>query len=584
MEEIFKLLVENMVFPIWIKDEELRFIFANKSYADLSDKKVEDIIGFKNEEIYDPAMCKVLTGCSSAVLKTGEARVEELYTNKGYKKGTVIPLKDKNEKVIAIYGIITDVGEIKEKEAEIAFQRSLTNQIIDILPGIVFCKDKDGKYIYANRECREFYVNRGIENIIGKTDYDINEDKKYIEKSRNDDIEIVEKKDIINSEIKVTEANGGISYKEVLKMPLVDMYGDVKGIIGRALDVTERKRTQQRLEYLSYTDILTGVKNRTYFEEYEKEFSKEEKLPLGIIMGDVNGLKLVNDTFGHSEGDKLLKEVTAVLKNVCKDIGEVLRIGGDEFIILIPNTSLKYCEELIGKILSKCEERENELFNISIALAASVKYNSNKDIYAILKEVEDKVYRKKLLQNKSIKGSVLSSLKIGLGLRSVETEQHTERVMLSAIKLGEKLGLERSVIDELIIAAELHDIGKIGISEGILLKPSALTDEEYEAMKTHSEKGYRIVMASSELKNIAESVLYHHERWDGKGYPRGLKGEEIPLLARIINICDSYDVMTNIRVYKGARGRDEAIRELKRCSGTQFDPNLVNLFINILTE
>ena len=504
--------------------------------------------------------------------------------DKRYKKGIVIPLKNEDEKIIAIYGIITDVGEIKEKEKEIEFQKNITRQIMDILPGMIFCKDRNGKYIYANKEYRDFYQKQGIESIIGKNDYEINVDEKQVKEFLEQDKRITSLKENVRREVVLDDGDKEV-VKEVVKMPLLDINGNVKGIIGRALDISENKRAQSRLEYLSYTDILTGTKNRTFFEESEGEFNKKENFPLGVIMGDVNGLKLVNDTLGHNEGDKLLKAVAKVLKEVCGERGRVFRFGGDEFIITIKNTSLKYCEELVYKIYERCKEHNSDLFNISIALGAAMKYNNNKDIYQVVKEAEDKVYRKKLLQNRSIKSSVLNSLKIGLGLRSVETEQHTERVMVNVIQVGEKLGLERSVIDELTIAAELHDIGKIGVSERILLKPGPLTEEEYEIMKTHSEKGYRIVMASSELKNIAESVLYHHERWDGKGYPIGLKGEEIPLLARIINVCDSYDVMTNTRVYnKKAKSKEEAIKELRRCSGTQFDPKIVDIFINILLE
>lgn len=584
MEDIYKLLVKNMVFPMWIKDTNLRFIFANKSYADITDKRVEDIIGYTNEEIYEPEISEILTRCSAAVLESGESKVEELYIDKRYKKGIVIPLKNEDEEIIAIYGIITDVGEIKEKEKEIEFQKNITRQIMDILPGMIFCKDRNGKYIYANKEYRDFYQKQGIESIIGKNDYEINVDEKQVKEFLEQDKRITSLKENVRREIVLDDGDKEV-VKEVVKMPLLDINGNVKGIIGRALDISENKRVQSRLEYLSYTDILTGTKNRTFFEECEGEFNKKENFPLGVIMGDVNGLKLVNDTLGHNEGDKLLKAVAKVLKEVCGERGRVFRFGGDEFIITIKNTSLKYCEELVYKIYERCKEHNSDLFNISIALGTAMKYNNNKDIYQVVKEAEDKVYRKKLLQNRSIKSSVLNSLKIGLGLRSVETEQHTERVMVNVIQVREKLGLERSVIDELTIAAELHDIGKIGVSERILLKPGPLTEEEYEIMKTHSEKGYRIVMASSELKNIAESVLYHHERWDGKGYPIGLKGEEIPLLARIINVCDSYDVMTNTRVYnKKAKSKEEAIKELRRCSGTQFDPKIVDIFVNILLE
>lgn len=317
----------------------------------------------------------------------------------------------------------------------------------------------------------------------------------------------------------------------------------------------------------SYADLqhripeeIIGLKNE---DLYDKDFSNK----FNEYCGEVVEKKAVN--------------ITEILKNVSKNVGEVFRIGRDEFVILVPEASLKQCEELILEIEDKCNQYKNDLFNISISLGAAVKYDDKKDIYEVIKEAEDKVYRNKLLQKSSIKGSILTPLKIGLGFNSGETEQHNERVAIRAIKVGEKLGLSMSELDELKIAAGLHDIGKIGISDDILSKSTSLTDDEYEIIKTHTEKGYRIIKVSSELKSVAKSVLYHHERWDGKGYPMGLKGEEIPLLARIISVCDTFDVMISGRVYKSAMSKKSALEELKRCAGTQFDPKVVDIFIDL---
>lgn len=229
-------------------------------------------------------------------------------------------------------------------------------------------------------------------------------------------------------------------------------------------------------------------------------------------------------------------------------------------------------------------EYKHKFIQLSISLGASIKESVYEDIYDIFKEAEDKVYRQKLLQEKSIQSSIMYSLRTGLQAKSAETEEHTERVVQDAIKIGKKLNLEIAELDELTIVAQLHDIGKIGISEDILLKPGKLTEEEFEIMKTHTEKGFRIVQASSELKNVAQGVLSHHERWDRSGYPRGLRGEEIPLLARIVCVVDAYDVMTNGRVYKKAMSKIEAIEELKRCSSKQFDPNITRVFLECLRE
>ncbi len=252
--------------------------------------------------------------------------------------------------------------------------------------------------------------------------------------------------------------------------------------------------------------------------------------------------------------------------------------------MLIPNTSKDECKSIINRILDNCKEYKNQLIDISIALGTSVTSQLEKSIYDTLKEAEDKVYRHKLLQENSINSSIMYSLRMGLEAKSVETEEHTERVLENAISIGEKLSLSMSEMDELLIVAHLHDIGKIGISEEILLKPSKLTDDEFETIKTHTEKGYRIVKASNQLDGVARGVLTHHERWDGNGYPLKLKGEEIPLVARIVSVADSYDVMTHDRVYKKAMSMEDAVEELKICSGRHFDPEIVSIFIEYLEE
>ena len=301
-------------------------------------------------------------------------------------------------------------------------------------------------------------------------------------------------------------------------------------------------------------------------------------------MGDANGLKLVNDTLGHSEGDELLKLIAQVLSDVCNEGQLIFRTGGDEYVILITNTTDYECENIIKRIFKQCKNYKHDLIDVSISLGASITDNMNKSIYDALKEAEDKVYRQKLLQKNSFNSSVMYSLQAGLQTKSLETEEHTERVVNHSLVIGERLSLPMSVMDELTIVAKLHDIGKIGISEEILLKAGNLTDEEFEVVKTHTEKGYRIVKASNQLDNIAKGVLTHHERWDGNGYPLRLKGEGIPLISRIVSIADAYDSMTNNNLYKKVFSKDDAIEELQRCSGKQFDPDIVRIFVEYLSE
>ncbi|AWK50000.1 diguanylate cyclase [Clostridium beijerinckii] len=340
----------------------------------------------------------------------------------------------------------------------------------------------------------------------------------------------------------------------------------------------------QEILFLSYSDKLTGLKNRAYMEKILNELDKNEEESYYIIMGDLNGLKLTNDALSHVEGDKLLKIVSRILKENCAYDDVISRWGGDEFIILIKNKDEVYVSNLIDKIRGKCENEEKFHFKISIALGYAGSYEENSNIEAVMGLAEKRMYRNKLLEEKSARSATINSLLRTLHEKNSETEEHTIRIKNLSLRLGKRIGLKKEKLDELELLSSLHDIGKIGIPEQILMKSSKLTDEEWETMKTHSDIGYRIASSTPELAHIANKILAHHERYDGTGYPNKLNGEEIPLLSRIITIVDSFDVMTHKRIYKEAFDKEYVIEELERCSGTQFDPLLVKEFIDLLKE
>jgi HD-GYP domain-containing protein (c-di-GMP phosphodiesterase class II) len=205
-------------------------------------------------------------------------------------------------------------------------------------------------------------------------------------------------------------------------------------------------------------------------------------------------------------------------------------------------------------------------------------------VEAAVKEASESMRTKKLMSETSKKSSQLDSLKQTLTESDYETEEHVERTKIMATRLGRALGLSDADLGKLALLAVLHDIGKIAIPHSILSKPERLSEEEWKVMRTHTEKGYRIASASKELQPIAEYILHHHERWDGQGYPGGLAGEDIPLLSRIITVVDSHDVMVHDRPYHHAMSQAEAEKELLRCSGSQFDPHIVAVFLHVLRD
>ncbi|CAI3709262.1 3'3'-cGAMP-specific phosphodiesterase 2 [Clostridium neonatale] len=571
--KIFKILADAVPQSIWIKDKDLRFIYTNKRYIDINNIKKGNIIGLCEEDLYRKEIADKSNEMCSKALNSMSTVKEKRYTNEGIKvDSTVFPLIDDNGKLEGIAGI--DIPIISKEE-------SITEMILDSLQAGIFYKDRELGYLYTNKKFDDL-LSKDKESIIenkNPLNESICESKnKFIQ----EDKKVFETKKTVKKEEKIELGNGENLYTEIIKTPVLNDNNEVSGIIGLLLDITDRKKIEKKLKYLSYTDILTKVYNRTCFEEKAKKIFKEENLPMGIIMGDTNGLKIVNDTLGHEEGDELLKLTTKVLKDVCKGNELIFRIGGDEFAIIIPKAKENECETLIKNIIDSCNNYKHDLIKISIALGYSVTYDLDKSIYDTLKEAEDMVYRKKLLEKNSFNSSVISSLQATLQEKSLETKAHTERVVENSIKIGERLSLPLSVMDELILVAKLHDIGKIGINESILLKLDNLTEEEFGIIKSHTEKGYRIIKAANHLESVAKGVLTHHERWDGNGYPLKLKEEKIPLIARIVSVADAYDVMTTNRVYKNALSKDEAIRELKKNSGKQFDPNIVKVFIECL--
>ena len=343
----------------------------------------------------------------------------------------------------------------------------------------------------------------------------------------------------------------------------------------------ERGYYQKKLKYKSFHDNLTDLYNRRYFEEEMNRLDTKRQLPISIIMADVNGLKIINDTYGHSTGDELLIKTAEILKKSIRKEDLLARWAGDEFAILLPQTSKEKGQKIMDRIKSKNNELSKKNIPISIGMGIATKEKNNQDMDNILEKADDNMYQNKLSESRSASNKIVQNLINTLAAKSSETKEHAMRMTNLAYELGEKLNLSNSEMNKLSLLATLHDIGKTTISEDILTKPGRLTDEEWEIMTEHPERGYKIASASEEFVLVSEEILSHHEHWDGNGYPRGLEGKDIPYLARIISIIDAYDVMTHDRPYSKAISKEKALDEIKNCAGSQFDPELAHEFIKL---
>lgn len=560
--------LNNIPFPIWIKD-----LGKNTKYTNYEFNKLYKI-NFKNKK----ENCKIICNkCSSQKLcyDTIDRVIEnkdlcwfEISIGNKITKCYMKPFFDENEEILGIMGILIDITNIKHKQKYYEERETELRTIINTIPGFIFYKGNSFSDKGNNKS--------DIESMIGKNDFE--------DSILSEDEEIIKNKKIKVYERRITDSQGNLKIEEITKTSVTNEDGQVLGILGLASDITEKVELKEKLRKSIYIDSLTGVYNRVYFEKKKEELNNSKYMPIGIIVGDVNGLKIVNDTFGYLEGDKFLTEIAKMLKSIVSKNDFIFRWGGDEFVILIPNCDESKCEKIINNITNECKKNQFNLIEMSISLGASIKNALNDDIYENLKEAEEKLHRQKFLKEKSIRSSIIFSLCQSLHEKNVETQAHTQRLVKYSMEIGKYLEFTTARLDELELVTKLHDIGKIGISETVLLKKGKLSEEEFEEIKTHTEKGYRILQASNELSNVARGVLTHHERYDGGGYPLGLKGEEIPIMARIVNVVDSYDAMITDRGYNKVKTKEEAIEEIEKCRGKQFDPNIADIFINILKK
>ena len=361
--------------------------------------------------------------------------------------------------------------------------------------------------------------------------------------------------------------------------PILAKDRSVIGLTCFVLNITALKRAQEKNLYLSYHDTLTGLYNRRYYEEYLYRIDKAANLPISVIIGDLNGLKLVNDAFGHQVGDELLKKAADAIQSACRPEDVIARWGGDEFIILLPKTDLQHTEEIVEKAKSMSARMNVNSIKVDISFGWATKTEAEEDIQGEIKNAEDFMYKNKLIESKSMRSQTIKTIMNTLHEKNPREEEHSKRVGEICRKIGIAMHLSDVDISTLNLVGFLHDIGKIAIEEDILNKPGKLTELEFEAIKQHPEIGCRIIRSSYEISEVAEAILSHHEKWDGSGYPKGLVGAETPRFARIICIADSYDAMTSERTYREIWSNEKAAEEIRRCAGTQFDPEIARIFV-----
>jgi diguanylate cyclase (GGDEF)-like protein/PAS domain S-box-containing protein len=431
--------------------------------------------------------------------------------------------------------------------------------------------------IETNRHFQEL-LGYSAEELSGKAIYDfVNDTKDSIDRYYND---VLANQNELPVESRSFRHKSGRSIDVERTGVMVHLNGK-KVYMVTARDVTERKLIEEKMMYLSFHDILTELYNRTYFEEEMVRMDRRRDGSVGLIIFDLDGLKLVNDSFGHEQGDSLLIRMAELIQGSFGANDVVARIGGDEIAVLMKATTLKQLETAVANVYAAVERHQHSVHRIPLSLSAGYAFSADKrlSMRELFREADNNMYREKLHRSRSARSAIVQTVMRLLEARDFITEGHADRLQNMMTSLARAAGISENRMTDLRLLAQFHDIGKVGIPDRILLKPGPLTPEEKVEMQRHCEIGHRIAQSSPDLLSVADWVLKHQEWWNGEGYPIGLAGEQIPIECRILAIVDAYDAMTNDRPYRRAKDHDLAVAEIRSCSGTQFDPILADLFI-----
>ncbi len=523
-----------------------------------------------------------IVGYFLAPLVVFTRHVEKIGGNRGERRFSA---KFPNDEIGALSAAFNNMlSELDSKTASLAKSEELYRTITEFASDMVFWRGPADEMFYISPNC---------ERVTGYRDCDF-----YAHPRLLDDIVYFgdmarwqaytgRLSDSVSGalEFRIVTKEGSVRWVSCVTRPVFNDKGEFCGVRGSHQDITDRKRAEEQLCFVSLHDSLTGFRNRTCFEKELDSFVHPGCLPVSLVVCDVDGLKFVNDTLGHNAGDELLIKVAGIMNKHFPNDAAIYRFGGDEFIAILAATDRetvgRLCQDLGNAIARHNDDSE---MPISVSIGYATSGTTTVDMAALFKEADDNMYREKLNHNLNARSTTLDALVKAMEARDFFTADNAARMQGLIALLSEKCGLSEKALKDLQLLAQFHDAGKVGIADSILFKPGPLTVKERVIVQRHAEIGYRIAISTPNLAPIAELILKHHEWWNGEGYPMQLRKEKIPLECRVFAIADAYDAMTSDRPYRAAMTSAQALAEIGRCAGTQFDPHLAKVFITAMTD
>ncbi|WP_195970110.1 HD domain-containing phosphohydrolase [Clostridium thermobutyricum] len=557
--QLIKLLIENFPFGMWIEDKEKKISTVNLKFLELFNCEKEKILGKTFYNLLEEKKYK------KEEFKINDYLEIRIYNKKNILNCKKIEVLDRDKNIIGKVGIVDC-----EKNCYL-------KNVINAIPYIISYKDINGNLTGCNKAFEKF-VGRDELNLLGEKYKENCLEKELVLEIANKDGNNLKKKNKRLYEIQY-ENN---KVMKVEKFPLKDSEGKIIGVVGLSEDISEDKKFQNKIIEESYKDKTTGLYNRNYFEKIAVEIDKNFNGKLILIMGDSDALKLVNDSLGHLEGDRYLRDLSRIILEVVNKRGDVIRWGGDEFIILIPNATIEDAKEVTERINYLCRNNDSSPIPISLSMGYSYREENNKTLDKMIEEAENEVYKEKLIKSEKTKKRLFEYIQKSLMEKCCESEEVRKRKHILIQKICEELNLTKKEIEDIQLASDLCSIGMIAIPDNIAKKNiDELTDKESEILKTHPDKGYRIVKSYPEIAKVSKIILTHHEDYNGKGYPLGLAGEDIPLGARIIRIIEDYNYY--LKFDNKITKKDIEIK-IKSQSYEKYDPKLVKVFLKVISE
>ncbi len=531
---------------------------------------------------------------------------------KGYPEGHV-PLKRFmsvpviiDDQIVAVIGLANKTGEYddedvyetillmsgvwnavvrREAQEKLYLERNRYHQTLLSIGDGVMVVDKDGRIEMLNPVAEEL-IGWSQESAIGmpyKEVFALSHEQAgmKIKDPIEDALKTQSVQEMENHAI-LTSKDGKRYYLEDSAAPIIDETGATIGVVLVFRNVTEKKEQQQEIEYLSFHDSLTGLFNRRFFEEEMRRLDTLRNLPVSIIIGDINNLKLTNDVFGHAYGDMLLKRLAVVLRKVCRADDIIARWGGDEFSLLLPKTGISEAWQIVARIREEFSKERIQAVKGSISMGAAVKTGMEDNIQEAVDKAEEEMYLNKVMEHSEVMKGTLHTIVQMLHDNSPREKEHANRVSRLCQAMGKKLSMTENEVKTLQDAGFLHDIGKVVLDSKLLENYYNLSAQEWNEIKRHPVVGYRILNAFDDMVDLAQIVLAHQERWDGSGYPKGLKGEEIPKASRIIALAESYERKRSGAENRAPVSKEEAIEAIRQNRGKHFDPELTDLFVDIM--